>query len=235
MENQAASGVPGGPPPIRRRSGGRVALGAAMFAVAAFLGLLTHGLLTAAPSQTIDEALAGGKTVKPAAFSLPVLQRGDPGPLSSALGSVLADRRVGLRELRGRPMVINFWASWCAPCREEAPLLERAWQEARGRGMLFVGLNQQDIVGDAHRFLREFGISYLNVRDRGNGVAQKWGLTGLPETFFLTAEGRVAAHVVGAVSAIELRHGIAAARSGRAAARIDRDGVGPTFDLEPAG
>ncbi len=232
MEHQAANGVPGGPAPIRRRRAGRVALAAAMSAVAAFLGLLTYGLLTTAPSQTIDEALARGKTVEPTAFSLPVLQPGDPGPLSSALEPALADRQLGLREVRGRPVVVNFWASWCVPCREEAPLLERAWLEHRGRGVVFVGLNQQDIAGDARRFLREFGISYLNVRDKGNGVAQDWGATGLPETFFLTADGRVAAHVVGAVSAVELRQGIAAALSGRAG-RVDSDGAGPALRLEP--
>ncbi len=232
MERQAASGVPGGPAPIRRRRAGRVALAAAMSAVAAFLGLLTYGLLTTAPSQTIDEALARGKTVEPTAFSLPVLQPGDPGPLSSALEPALADRQLGLREVRGRPVVVNFWASWCDPCRREAPLLERTWQQAHDRGVLFVGLNQQDVLRDARRFLSDFGTSYLNVRDPGNGVARRWGLVGLPETFFLDADGRVVAHILGEASAGELRDGMEAALSGRPA-RVDRDGAGPAFDLEP--
>ncbi len=144
----------------------------------------------------------------------------------------LADRRVALEELRGTPVVVNFWASWCAPCREEAPVLERTWREAHDRGVLFVGLNQQDFLADARRFLREFGTSYLNVRDSGNGVARRWGLKGLPETFFLDADGRVVAHILGAASAAELREGLEAALSGRPA-RVDRDGAGPAFDLEP--
>jgi cytochrome c biogenesis protein CcmG/thiol:disulfide interchange protein DsbE len=197
------------------------------------LAALTYGLLADAPQPTIDEALAQSEAVEAPGFELAVLREGTLGPrLSRAVGPALADRRVTLEELRGTPVVVNFWASWCDPCREEAPVLERTWREARDRGVLFVGLNQQDIVGDARRFLREFGLSYLNVRDPGNEVARRWGLVGLPETFFLDADGKVVAHILGAASAEELREGIEAARSGRPA-RVDRDGAGSAFELEP--
>lgn len=194
---------------------------------------LTYGLVADAPQATIDEALARSEAVEAPHFDLAVLHEGTFGPrLSRAVGPALADRRIALEELRGTPVVVNFWASWCLPCREEAPLLERSWREARDRGVLFVGLNQQDVLGDARRFLREFEASYLNVRDPGNEVARRWGLVGLPETFFLDADGRVVAHILGAASAIELREGIEAARSGEPA-RVDRDGAGPAFELEP--
>lgn len=98
--------------------------------------------------------------------------------------------------------------------------------------VVFVGLNQQDLVGDARRFLREFGTSYPNVRDPGNEVARRWGLGGLPETFFLDADGKVVAHILGEASAAELRDGIEAARSGRPV-RVDRDGAGSAFELKP--
>jgi cytochrome c biogenesis protein CcmG/thiol:disulfide interchange protein DsbE len=197
------------------------------------LAALTYGLVADAPQPTIDEALAQSEAVEAPGFELSVLREGKLGPrLSAAVGPAVGDRRVNLDELRGTPVVVNFWASWCVPCREEAPVLERTWREARERGVLFVGLNQQDVVGDARKLLREFGISYLNVRDPGNEVARRWGLVGLPETFFLDADGEVVAHILGAVSAAELGEGIEAARSGRPA-RVDRDGAGPAFEFEP--
>jgi cytochrome c biogenesis protein CcmG, thiol:disulfide interchange protein DsbE len=112
-------------------------------------------------------------------------------------------------------VLVNFWASWCVPCRVEAPRLERAWRAARPRGVVFLGLNMQDVREDARRFLSKFGISYLNVRDKSNDVSLDWGVTGIPETFFVTAQGRVVAHVIGAVSAAELRRGVAAAVDGK--------------------
>jgi cytochrome c biogenesis protein CcmG/thiol:disulfide interchange protein DsbE len=112
-------------------------------------------------------------------------------------------------------VVLNFWASWCIPCREEAPTLERAWRRARAAGILFLGLNMQDFPEDARAFMREFDNTYLNVRDQSNGVARDWGVTGIPETFFITARGRVVGHVIGVVSAAQLRHGIESARRGR--------------------
>ena len=111
--------------------------------------------------------------------------------------------------------MLNFWASWCVPCRTEAPLLERTWREQRERGVLFLGLNMQDATDEGRAFLREFAVSYLNVRESGNSVARRWGVTGIPETFFISPAGRVVGHVIGAVSREQLAAGIAAARAGR--------------------
>jgi cytochrome c biogenesis protein CcmG, thiol:disulfide interchange protein DsbE len=115
----------------------------------------------------------------------------------------------------GSPVVLNFWASWCPPCRSEAPLLERTWRCLRAQGVVLLGLNMQDLTGDARDFMREFGVSYPNVRDRSDGVAIDWGVAALPETFFIDARGRVVGHVIGAVSDSQLRAGISAARSGK--------------------
>jgi cytochrome c biogenesis protein CcmG/thiol:disulfide interchange protein DsbE len=122
---------------------------------------------------------------------------------------------LGLSELRGHAVVLNFWASWCPPCRTEAPRLERAWRQARRRGVAFLGLDMQDVSSDARDFLDEFEISYPNVRDPGNDVALDWGLTGLPETFFLRRDGRIVGRVIGAISSDQLRRGLAAALAGR--------------------
>lgn len=97
-------------------------------------------------------------------------------------------------------------------------MLERGWRQAQRQGVLFLGLDMQDITGDAREFLREFDVSYLNVREGGKDTARRYGATGLPETYFISARGQVVAHVIGALSAGQLRAGVAAARNGRPAA-----------------
>lgn len=181
------------------------------------LALLVYGLVAQNPNTRIAEGLARAEAVRAPEFELPVLQRGDLGPeLTRKLRAALRDDRIALSELRGTPVVLNFWASWCVPCREEAPTLERGWRkDARPRGVLFLGLDMQDIEGDARAFIREFDVSYLNVRDRRDDVARAYGVTGIPETFFIDGRGRAVGHVVGVVSQEQLRQGIDAARRGQ--------------------
>src|SRR5688500_609659 len=178
----------------------------------AFVALLAYGLLSPSRDTTIDDSLARARPAPAPGFQLPVLLA--PRPVRG-LGRAIGDGRVSLRELRGRPVVLNLWASWCVPCREEAPVLERAWRQQGPDGAVLVGLDQQDITGDALAFLRELDVTYLNVRDRGNEVARRYGATGLPETFFISRRGAVVGHVIGVVSPAQLRRGIDAARSGR--------------------
>lgn len=187
----------------------------AVLLAAGFVALLAFGLLTRAQDTTIDDALATARPVPAPSFDLPVLLRASGAPPAVRAAGPAVDARVSLGELRGSPVVLNFWASWCVPCREEAPLLERTWRAQPASGALFVGVNQQDITDDARAFMREFRISYLNVRDQGNSVARSYGATGLPETFFISATGQVVGHVIGVTSADQLRAGIAAARAGR--------------------
>jgi cytochrome c biogenesis protein CcmG/thiol:disulfide interchange protein DsbE len=201
-------------PPARRQPG-RAARLVGVAVVVGFVGLLGYGLVSKAPDDTIDTTLSEGAAAPAPGLDLPVLQRGRLGGLERRLDAALGDGRVALRELRGQPVVLNFWASWCTPCREEAPRLERSWQRARDRGVVFVGLNMQDVTDDARGFMRKFRVTYLNVRDKSDGVALDWGVTGLPETFFLRRDGKVVAHVIGAVSPERLRQGLAAAESGR--------------------
>ena len=196
------------------RLAGRIA---AVLIGAAFVALLAYGLVTKSPDRTVDDGLRKSGAVAAPALSQPVLERGDLGePLQARLGHVFAGRSVALAQLRGTPVVLNFWASWCDPCRAEAPVLRRTWSRERARGVLFLGLNMQDITDDAHAFTRATGVTYPSLRDRSNGVAHRWGVTGLPETFFLSAQGRVVGHVIGAVSPAQLAAGIAAAQAGRA-------------------
>jgi cytochrome c biogenesis protein CcmG/thiol:disulfide interchange protein DsbE len=112
-------------------------------------------------------------------------------------------------------VVLNFWASWCVPCREESPELQREWTAQRARGVVFLGLDMQDITDDARAFVREFRLTYPMVREGSNDTARRYGTTGIPETFFISRRGQVVGHVIGAASARQLRVGVAAARAGR--------------------
>jgi cytochrome c biogenesis protein CcmG/thiol:disulfide interchange protein DsbE len=184
-------------------------------AATGFIGLLTYGLIAQAPDRTIDDALAANQAAEAPGFNLDVLTDGRPGPLSEAWGRASQDRKVDLAELRGTPVVLNFWASWCDPCREEAPLLQRGWENARPRGVLFLGLNMQDVREDARDFLREFRQDFPNVRDPDRGSARRWGVTGIPETFFISRSGKVVGHVIGTVTRQQLADGVQAALSGQ--------------------
>lgn len=194
----------------------RLTVAVTLLTVGGLLALLVYGLIARSPDTSIDDALARADTLPAPSYRLAVLRPGALGArLEPLLKPVLSDGRVSDRELRGTPYVLNFWASWCVPCREEAPRLERAWRAARPTGTLFVGLDMQDITEDAEHFMDTFEIDYLNIRDPANDIARKYGVTGVPETFFISASGNVAGHVIGVVTPAQLRQGIAAARAGR--------------------
>ncbi len=198
----------------------------------ALLGLLTYGLLIKGNNKAIDNNLANGRATPAPGFDLPVLlpDQGHAAPgfalprlshglaphtLSRVLHAAFADSKLSIEELRGTPVVLNFWASWCAPCREEAPILERGWRRDASRGVLYLGLNIQDLTGDAQQFLKEFRISYPTIRDQGPDVARSYGATGIPETYFIDRRSRVVGHVVGVVTPQLLATGVRAARAGQ--------------------
>jgi peroxiredoxin len=114
--------------------------------------------------------------------------------------------KLDLASLRGHAVVLNFWASWCEPCKSEAPALERLWQQYRGRGVVFVGVDSNDAAGDARKFVSAHDITYPVVHD-GNGTvaSDKYGVANLPVTYFVNPAGRlVSLTVLGPVS--EERH-----------------------------
>jgi cytochrome c biogenesis protein CcmG/thiol:disulfide interchange protein DsbE len=94
-------------------------------------------------------------------------------------------------DLVGKAVLLNFWASWCAPCRAEARALEETWQKYRDRGVVFLGVNIQDKEEDARAFVKEFGITYLNGQDSSGKIAIDYSVWGIPETFFLDPQGRI--------------------------------------------
>jgi cytochrome c biogenesis protein CcmG, thiol:disulfide interchange protein DsbE len=115
-----------------------------------------------------------------------------------------------LASLRGKAVVLNFWASWCYPCLKEAPVLEEAWRQHHDR-VVFVGVDWNDFSGDAKKFMRENGLTYPVVHDTHDVTAPKYGFKYLPETFFINASGKVVAHVGGQINASDVREGIARA------------------------
>lgn len=120
---------------------------------------------------------------------------GRPAPdfrLRSFAGGILA-----LSDFRGQPVVLNFWASWCVPCREEMPILERVWREFRQRGVTTLGVNAADDFDDAAAFLKRLQITYANVYDPEQNRLQAYRVTGLPTTVFLDAQLRIRAQVAG--------------------------------------
>jgi cytochrome c biogenesis protein CcmG/thiol:disulfide interchange protein DsbE len=201
----------------------------ALLAIVLFIALLAYGLSANAPDDTIDERLADNRSAPAPAFSLEVLDEGTlRSPLNRAIGPALRDGELALEELRGTPVVLNLWASWCDPCREEAPRLRQGWQRWGKRGVLFLGLDIQDIRSDARDFLREFRITYPTIREPGREVATRYGATGIPETYFISARGRVVGHVIGVVSVEQLDSGVAAARAGTPAGAREGGARRPT-------
>ena len=198
-----------------RHVAGRVFRAIGLLLVVGFIALLAYGLLTQAPDTTIDDALSKAQAVPAPGFELAVLESGDPGgQLDAAWRTAAADGRVDLAELRGTPVVLNFWASWCDPCQAEAPVLRRGARQWREQGVLFVGLDMQDVREDAREFLREFQLDFPQVRDPTNATARRWGVSGIPETFFISARGEVVGHVIGSISAQQLDAGARAAQQG---------------------
>jgi cytochrome c biogenesis protein CcmG/thiol:disulfide interchange protein DsbE len=179
----------------------------AIAAVLALIVLLAWATLVAGKGRSLVTRIAAGERPSAPAFELEVIwSRTDTWP--AQLARALDDGTVSLDELRGIPVVLNFWASWCIPCREEAPVLAASARAHFGEVVL-LGIDVQDLRGDALGFLREFDVPYVSLRDGDDDTFNAYGLTGVPETYFVDGEGRIVAHIPGAVTRETLETGIA--------------------------
>jgi cytochrome c biogenesis protein CcmG/thiol:disulfide interchange protein DsbE len=127
------------------------------------------------------------------------------GPAPDFTLSLFDGGELSLADLGSSVVVVNFWASWCVPCRDEAPVLERAWREYKDKGVVFVGVNFRDVPAKAMAFIEEFDITYPNGLDPYDRVSRTYGITGVPETFLIARDGHVVEHYIGPVSEAGLR------------------------------
>jgi len=156
--------------------------------VAALVGLFLFGLLRGSPDRDISSNMLG-KVVP--SFELPLYER-----YQTSYGP-----SFNLADFDGQPRVVNFWASWCGPCYEEAPELEatyRAYQD----DVLFIGVQTQDKgkLAEGRDFINQFDLTFPNVIDDNSAVSIDYGVFGVPETFFIHADGTLAYKHVGPVS-----------------------------------
>jgi cytochrome c biogenesis protein CcmG, thiol:disulfide interchange protein DsbE len=151
---------------------------AVLGAVGALVALLVYGVVQSEPDRRFDDALARGERERAPALELPALD-------GRGLG--------GLADYRGQVVVLNFWASWCEPCRKESPLLERWYRRASGREATVLGVDALDVTADAREFIGEHGLSYPMLKDRDGDAMASYGVAQLPETFVIDRAGRIAA------------------------------------------
>jgi len=151
---------------------------AGLVGIALFVALLGYGVLRSNRATSLDAAVASGKRVAPPSVDLPWLDR---------------NQHATLADWRGKVVVLNFWASWCPPCREEVPLLAR-WQPQLARaGGTILGVDTLDVASDARAFMRKHHLAYPSLRDRGGDTARAFGVAAYPESVVIDRQGRVAA------------------------------------------
>ena len=180
----------------------RAARWMAVAVVVGLLGLLVWSLVRSSEGGRFVKSTEQGKKPPPPAFTLPVLwDHSETWPAS--LRPRLRDGELSLSELRGHVAVINFWASWCYPCKQEARAFTAAAKRFQGR-IAFVGIDVQDLKSAARGFLRHYKVNYVSLRDGTDKTYTAYGLTGVPETYLIDRRGRTIEHAVGRLSAKDL-------------------------------
>lgn len=162
---------------------------------ALIIGLLIVGLAARGDSTAIDDALVAGERPAAPDITLPVLVSGP--------GLPPAGQQASLASLKGTPVVLNLWASWCGPCRDEAPILEQVWRRYKGRGALVLGLDLQDLTENALDFIKKYGLTYPSLRDGTDASKRDLEATGVPETYIIDRKGRIALHITGQVTSTQ--------------------------------
>ena len=170
-----------------------VVKGIAILIVAILITLFTVFLATGLSNRTSATGRSGEQLIdKKSPDFLAVGIDGDPVSLSNYLGS---------------PIVLNFWASWCPPCRDETPHFEKIWRLYRQKDVVVLGINVQDTLADADEYIREFDVTFTNAIDKNGKIMVDYGVTGLPVTFFIDRDGIIIGRWVGSIgeSSLQLR------------------------------
>ena len=148
-------------------------------AAALLVGLLAYGLTTTGTDTTLDSAMARGERVDP--------------PTEAKLPRLGGGGSASISDYRGKVVLVNVWASWCDPCRDELPLIEKAHERLAAHGGTVLGIDVKENSGGALEAVDKFGLSFPNLRDRDGSFVREWGQTGYPENYVIDRRGKVAA------------------------------------------
>jgi cytochrome c biogenesis protein CcmG/thiol:disulfide interchange protein DsbE len=160
---------------------------AAILAVAALVFVLVYGVAAKSDDKTLDEAVKKNEMPTAPSRTLPVL--GGDG------------QQRALADYKGKVVILNFWASWCTPCRTEAPELEKAQKQLQDSGQgTVLGISYQDAPADSEKFMEQYDLTYPSLRDVGGQLAKDYGTRALPETFVVNPQGKIVALSRGTVT-----------------------------------
>ncbi|MDE3070281.1 MAG: TlpA family protein disulfide reductase [Acidobacteriota bacterium] len=173
----------------------------AALAGAALVALLVFGVLALGSNRTLDEAVAAGRRPLAPAYTRAI-------PVLNGSG------RASLAGYRGHVVLLNFWASWCPPCQQEAPLIESAQRQLERHGATVLGVSYKDAAADAESFMRRNGLTFPDLRDVAGEYAEAFGTAALPESFLLDRTGRIVALSRGEIEAGFVHRAVALAQSG---------------------
>jgi cytochrome c biogenesis protein CcmG/thiol:disulfide interchange protein DsbE len=164
------------------------------------IALLLYGVSAQSSNRTLDELLARGEHpfAPDATRTLPVLG---------------TSTRSTVASLKGKVVVLNFWASWCEPCQTEAPMLEHAKAKLERHGATVLGVTYQDASPDSESFVRRYHLTYPNVRDTTGEFARSYGTRQVPESFIINRQGRIVAIARGQIEQSFVNRAIALAKS----------------------
>lgn len=166
---------------------------------ASLIGLLIYGITHQAASRTLDDAVAQRQW--------PLAPQPNHRLLALTAGASSSD----LATHRGQVVILNFWASWCQPCEDEAPLLQREQPALLSHHATVLGVTYKDLTVDSQSFIRRFHLTYPNLRDANGSFAEAYGTDQLPESFLIDREGRVRAIERGAIGGAFLKRALALA------------------------
>lgn len=176
-------------------------VGVVLVAALAFLGLIGYALAqqTGFASSSVAPSSAGATRV----FGTGQLLQLEPYAAKDFSLTLFAGGTWQLSAHKGTPILVNFWASWCPPCKQEMPVVQAGWTRWHTQ-VTFLGIDVWDTPADAAAFLKQYGATYANGDDPAGHIAIDYGLTGVPETFIIDASGRVVQHYIGPLDASAL-------------------------------